>query len=201
MGDIQELPPPRKRKGPLRELLETLVLAVIIAFTVRTFGVEVYRVQGTSMESTLHTGERVLVNKFVYRYLRQPEPGDVIVFRYPRQPDRDFIKRVVAVAGDRVEIKEGKVSVNGKLFPEAPGVLLSDEDSAKVEIVPPDSVYVLGDNRNNSEDSRWFGEVPLENIRGPAFLRIWPLGRVCHFVNPVKVAASASKDRGFWGCP
>ncbi|HYG59842.1 MAG TPA: signal peptidase I, partial [Symbiobacteriaceae bacterium] len=133
--------------------------------------------------------------------VRQPGPGDIIVFQYPRQPDRDFIKRVVAVAGDRVEIKEGKVYVNGKLFPEAPGVLLSGDDSPKVEVVPPDSVWVLGDNRNNSEDSRWFGEVPLENIRGPAFFRIWPLQRSCRFVNPAAVAASSDKDRGFLACP
>lgn len=200
MANISEVPPPRKRKGPVRELVETLALALLIALVVRTFGVEVYRVQGTSMESTLHSGERVLVNKFLFR-IRQPQPGEVIVFRYPRQPDRDFIKRVVAVAGDRVEIKEGKVTVNGHLFPEAPGVLLSDEDSPKVEIVPPDSVWVLGDNRNNSEDSRWFGEVPLENIRGPAFFRIWPLNRLCQFVNPVTVAATPGKDRGMWACP
>jgi signal peptidase I len=201
VADITEIPHRGKRKNPLRELLETLVLAVIIALVIRSFLVEVYRVQGSSMESTLHNSERVLVNKFLYRWVRAPKPGDIIVFRYPRQPDRDFVKRVVAVAGDKVELKEGKVYVNGRLLPEASGVRLSDEDSEHEETVPPDSVWVLGDNRNNSEDSRYFGPVPLENIRGQAFLRIWPVARACRFSNPVAEAASASNERGVFVCP
>lgn len=197
MAQITEVPPPGKRKSPLRELLETVALALVIALVIRTFVVEVYRVQGSSMEQTLFSGERVLVNKFVYDWVRAPKPGEVIVFRYPRQPDRDFIKRVVAVAGDKVEIKAGKVYVNGQLFPEAPSAMLSDEDRAE-KVVPPDSVWVLGDNRNNSEDSRWFGEVPLANIRGEAFFRIWPMGRMCHFVNSVE--AASGKNRGVMSC-
>jgi signal peptidase I len=200
MADITEVPPPGKRKTPMRELLETVILAILIAVVVRTFVVEVYRVQGTSMETTLHNDERVLVNKFLFKLVRQPEPGDVIVFQYPRQPDRDFIKRVVAVAGDRVEMREGKVYVNGQPFPEAPGVRLSDEDLEGVKVVPADNVWVLGDNRSNSEDSRYFGPVPLENIRGLAFVRIWPLQRICGFVNPVDLAVGG-KELGGFACP
>ena len=198
MAEITEVPPPGKRKGPLRELLETVVLALLIALAIRTFIVEVYRVQGSSMEATLLTGERVLVNKFVLEYIREPKQGDIIVFQYPRQPDRDFIKRIVAEPGDKVVIRQGKVYVNGKLFPEAPTVLRADEDMEEI-IVPMDSVWVLGDNRNNSEDSRMFGQVPHKNIRGLAFLRIWPLGRICRFVNPVEAAAD-QETGGFLTC-
>lgn len=182
-------------------MAETLILAVVIALVIRFLLVEVYRVQGSSMETTLHNGERVLVNKFIYRWVRDPKPGDVIVFAYPREPDRDFIKRVVAVPGDRVEMREGKVYVNGQLFPEAAGVRLSEEDSPAEVRVPPDTFWVLGDNRNNSEDSRWFGPVPKANIRGLAFVRVWPLQRTCRFVNSVDLAKSGDKDRGVFTCP
>jgi signal peptidase I len=197
LAQITEVPPPGRRKGPVREVLETILFALLIALLIRTFVVEVYRVEGASMEQTLHSGERVLVNKFLYRWVRKPRPGDIIVFRYPRQPDRDFIKRVVAVEGDTVEIRGGVVYVNGQPFAEAPTALRSDEDSPHPITVPPDSVWVLGDNRNNSEDSRYFGEVPLANIRGMAFFRLWPLSRACHFVNSVDAAGG---ERGWLPC-
>lgn len=200
MADITEIPHRGKRKNPIRELVETLVLAVIIALVIRSFVVEVYHVEGPSMESTLHTGQRVLVNKLIYR-LRKPQPGDIVVFQYPKDPERDFIKRVVAVAGDRVELREGKVYVNGRLFPEAPGARLSDEDSEQPEVVPMGSIWVLGDNRVNSDDSRMFGSVSLQYVRGEAFFRIWPLGSICRFVNPVAEAASDSHERGLFACP
>ncbi|MFZ5827972.1 MAG: signal peptidase I [Bacillota bacterium] len=188
MAEITEVPPPGKRKSPLRELLETIILALVVALVIRTFVVEVYRVDGSSMENTLHTEERVLVNKFLFRWgIREPEHGDIIVFQYPRQPDRDFIKRVVAVAGDTVELREGKVYVNGILFPEVPTVRMTDQDFPP-RVVPEGAVWVLGDNRNNSEDSRYFGQVPLRNIRGLAFARIWPLSRASGFTNPVTAA-------------
>lgn len=197
MAEITEVPPPRKRKNPTRELIETLVLAVVIALVVRTFIVETYRVDGSSMEATLHHGERVLVNKFLYDFIRPPRPGDIIVFQYPKQPEKDFIKRVVAGPGDTVELREGKVYVNGKLFPEAPTALLSGEKVEPTE-VKADTVWVLGDNRNNSEDSRSFGEVPYKNIRGLAFFRIWPLSRICSFANPADLAAG--QEKGFLAC-
>lgn len=196
MAQITEVPPPGNRKSPTRELLETVIVALAIALALRLFVVEVYYVDGSSMEATLHDHERVLVNKFLYRF-RMPKPGEVIVFQYPRQPDRDFVKRVVAVAGDTVEMRAGKVYVNDQLFTEAPSALLSDDDSDK-KTVPPDSVWVLGDNRNNSEDSRMFGPVPLENIRGLAFFRIWPLGRLCRFTNPEEHPAGGG---GVMSCP
>lgn len=191
MAEITEVPPPGSRKSPMRELLETIILALVVALVIRSFIVEVYRVDGSSMENTLRTEERVLVNKFIYRWgLRDPKPGDIIVFQYPRQPDRDFIKRVVAVAGETVEMRGGKVFVNGQPYPEAPTVRMTITDFGP-RTVPDNSVFVLGDNRSNSEDSRYFGQVPLGNIRGLAFARIWPVTRISGFENPV----SASRGR------
>lgn len=188
MAQITEVPPPRRRKSAGRDLLETFLLALAIAMAIRWLVVEVYKVEGNSMERTLHTGERVLVNKFVFRIMRQPQPGDIVVFRYPRQPDRNFIKRVVALAGDKVEMRAGKVYVNGERMPEAPTVIASEMDSPP-QVVPEDSVWVLGDNRNNSEDSRFFGEVPLTHIRGLAFLRFWPLHNWTIFQTPTLESA------------
>lgn len=188
MAEITEVPPRGSRKSPMRELLETIILALVVALVIRTFIVEVYRVDGSSMENTLHTEERVLVNKFLYRWnIREPQYGDIIVFKYPRQPDRDFIKRVVALADDTVELKQGKVFVNGKPFPEVETVRMTNDDFGPYT-VPAESVFVLGDNRNNSEDSRIFRQVPLQNIRGLAFARIWPLNRISGFTNPVTEA-------------
>jgi len=186
MAEITEVPPPGRRKSPTRELIETVLLALAVALVIRSFVVEVYRVEGSSMEATLHNEERVLVNKFIYRF-RKPEHGEVIVFAYPKGPERDFIKRVVAVAGDTVEMRDGKVYVNGVLFPEVSTVRMTNQDMEPV-VVEADSVWVLGDNRNNSEDSRYFGVVPLANIRGPAFARIWPLTRISGLTNPVDQA-------------
>ncbi|MBY6275452.1 signal peptidase I [Symbiobacterium thermophilum] len=183
MADVPDERPAVRRKSPLREVLETLVLALLFALIIRTFVVEVYQVSGSSMTNTLYDQERVLVNKFIYKLVRDPRPGDIIVFKYPRQPERDFIKRVVAVAGDTVEMRGGVVYVNGEPFNEAPTVRLSAGDFGPV-VVPPDSVFVLGDNRSNSEDSRYFGEVPLSHIRGLAVARIWPLTEISALAPP-----------------
>lgn len=175
---------PSRRKSPFREVAETVLIALVIALLIRTFVVAVFVVEGRSMVATMHDGERLLVNRFIYRF-RTPHQGEIIVFRYPRQPDRDFIKRVVAVAGDKVEIRAGKVYVNDKLMPEAPTVRADTRD-APPAVVPPDSVWVLGDNRGGSEDSRFFGEVPLDHVKGQAFLRFWPLTELSLFANPVE---------------
>lgn len=171
------------RRGPVRELVEVVLLAVVLAFLIRTFFFEVYRVEGASMESTLHTGDRVLVNKWLYLW-RMPEKGEVIVFQYPKDPSRDFIKRVVAVSGDTVEIREGKVYVNGKLLPEVASTLV-DRETWAPHLVEPDTVWVLGDNRSNSDDSRYFGSVHRTQIRGMAFFRVWPLTTMTSVESPV----------------
>jgi signal peptidase I len=192
VAKITEVPPPRK--NPARELVETVIVALLIAMAIRTWIVETYRVEGPSMEATLYTNERVLVNKFLYRWVRSPAQGDIVVFQSPRLPPRDFIKRVVGVAGDRVELRDGKVYVNGRLVPLAPSAEPNHQEMTEI-IVPADTVWVMGDNRNNSDDSRSFGAVPLESIRGTAFLRMWPPGRICQFQNP------ADMSGGLLPCP
>lgn len=160
------------RGRPLRELLETVVVAVALALIVRGFVVESFLVQGTSMEPTLHHGDRLLVYKLGYRF-RQPEYGDIIVFRYPLDPNRDFIKRVIAVAGDRVRIQEGVVYRNGEQLTET-YIRARDNSNMPERIVPPGSVFVMGDNRTNSEDSREFGFVDRSLIIGEAIVVYWP---------------------------
>ena len=165
-----------KSRGHLRELAETVLIAVVLAFLARHFLVESFYVFGTSMEPTLADAERLFVNKLSYRFV-PPERGDIIVFRYPRNPDRDFIKRVVAVGGEAVEIIDGRVQVNGRPL-DVTHATLADNAYYPLAEVPEGMLFVLGDNRRNSEDSRFFGFVPLENVKGEAFLRFWPLHRL-----------------------
>jgi len=156
-----------------RDTIETIVIALLLALLIRGLFLESFVVQYNSMEPTLHDGQRLLVNKFVYR-VRPPRRGDIIVFQYPRDPERDFIKRVAAVGGDTVEIAEGRVFVNGRRL-EEPYVEFVDTGSHALTKVPPGMLFVLGDNRANSEDSRSFGFVPRDNVKGRAFLVFWPL--------------------------
>jgi signal peptidase I len=179
------------------EVAQTLVLAGVIFFMVRGVA-QNFRVEGPSMEPGLHDGQYLLVNKAVYfkldlgtlskyipfisddgsRFLfHGPERGDVIVFRYPRDPSRDFIKRVIAVPGDVVSIHEGKVSVNGQLIEEE---YLDETTRGDLDdtVVPDGSYFVLGDNRSNSSDSRSWGFVPEENIIGKAMFSYWPLSEL-----------------------
>ena len=130
------------------------------------------------MRPTLVNSERLGVNKFIYRF-KAPERGDVLVFRYPRDPSRDFIKRVIAVAGDTIEIKDGRIFLNGLLQNES-YILEKTRGSYPLSTVPKGTIFVMGDNRNNSEDSRFadVGFVPLELIKGKAILVFWPLDQL-----------------------
>jgi signal peptidase I len=193
----------RKKRRARRlgmELVQTLLLATLIFFAVRTMA-QNFKVEGSSMEPGLHHGQYLLVNKAVYfqvnlktiakfvpflhvgdnpnHYLfHGPRRGDVIVFRYPADPTRDFIKRVVGLPGDTVEVVHGQLTVNGQSIKEdyiAPGT--ADMTTEK-KIVPAGQYFVLGDNRNNSSDSRAWGFVPAENIIGQAMFSYWPLDNV-----------------------
>lgn len=157
-------------------MFETLLVALVLALVVRAFVVESFIVDGPSMRPTLESRERLLVNKFVYRF-RDPRPGEIIIFRYPLQPDRDFVKRVLAVGGETVQLVDGQVIVDGKPVREPYVFNKGRSDYPKV-VVPPGYVFVLGDNRTNSEDSRIFGFVHRRFIKGKAFLRWWPPGRL-----------------------
>jgi signal peptidase I len=160
------------------EFLHDLSVAVLFCFFLITFVAQAFRVQGTSMEPLLEDGERIVVNKFVYRF-RPIERGDVVVFWYPRDPSVSFIKRVVALPGDTVEIRSGRVLVNGVTVPEAylpPSY--RDGDNFPPTEIGKGFYFVLGDHRRSSNDSRSWGEVPERYIYGRAVFRFWPLQKI-----------------------
>lgn len=158
----------------LREWVISISAAVIMALMIRTFIVELYVVDGPSMKPTLQNAERLVVNKFIY-YVREPHKGEIIVFRYPSDTSRDFIKRVIATAGDTIEIKDGRVYVNDQLQRED-YILEKTRSEYPKATIPEGTVFVMGDNRNNSEDSRFsdVGFVPLDLVKGKAVLIFWP---------------------------
>lgn len=162
----------------IKDWVISIVIAVVLALFIRYFIVELYLVEGPSMQPTLISHERLVVNKFIYRF-REPEKGEILVFRYPKDPSRDFIKRVIAVAGDTIEIKDGRVFVNQQLLNE-PYILDKTRGSYPLSTVPEGHIFVMGDNRNNSEDSRFrdVGFVPLDLIKGKAMMVFWPLGNI-----------------------
>ena len=161
------------------EFLVILAVAFVLVFGfVRPFVLEAFRIPSESMVPTLEVGDRVLANKFVYR-LTEPEKGDVVVFESVNGGEEDLIKRVVGVAGDEVEVRNGTLLVNGEAR-EEPYLNrnLPFNDSYGPTEVPEGHVFVMGDNRANSADSRVFGPLPIENIEGEAFVRFWPPLRI-----------------------
>ena len=159
----------------IRDWVISIAVAVALAMFIRTFIVELYLVDGPSMMPTLEHQQRLVVNKFIYK-MRAPERGEILIFQYPRDKSRDFIKRVIAVPGDTIEIKDHNVYVNGELQNEDYILAKSRMDYPKTTI-PEGHVFVMGDNRNNSEDSRFpdVGFVPYELLKGKAMLVFWPL--------------------------
>jgi signal peptidase I len=160
------------------EFLHDLSVAVLFCFFLITFVAQAFRVQGTSMEPLLEDGERIVVNKFLYRF-RPIERGDVVVFWYPGDPSVSFVKRVVGLPGDLVEIRAGGLFVNGMPVREdyLP-VAFKDGDSYPPREVHRGYYFVLGDHRRSSNDSRSWGEVPEKYIYGRAVFRFWPLDRL-----------------------
>ena len=159
----------------LKDWIGSIVIAVVLAMLIRTFIVELYVVDGPSMRPTLESEERLVVNKFIYRF-HPPQKGEILVFQYPRDPSRDFIKRVIATPGDTIEIHEGRVLVNDQLLTED-YILEKTRSEYPKSTVPEGRVFVMGDNRNNSEDSRFadVGFVPYDLIKGKAMLVFWPI--------------------------
>ncbi len=170
-------PPKPEGKSVVREWLETVVIALLFALLIRGFVVQVYLVEGESMEPTLHTAERLLVNKFIYHF-RDPRPGEIIVLEDPGKPQRELIKRVIAVAGETVEVRDGVAYVNGRPLdePYKNDVFTHYPDTAPVT-VPEGHVFVMGDNRGRSFDSRAIGPIPLDKVDGVAFFMFWPPDR------------------------
>ena len=169
----------KKGRSGLRDLFITLLVAFVLVFgVVRPFIVAAYWVPTESMVPTLLVGDRVFANKFIYRFA-EPERGDIVVFEDVESGEDDLIKRVVAVAGDRVRVNAGVLKVDGE-FQEEPYVKpqFPDGNIYGPEKVPEGYVFVMGDNRGNSADSRVFGLLPIENIEGEAFVRFWPPSRI-----------------------
>ena len=159
--------------------LKTFGTAAVYATLIVTFGFQVARVEGKSMQPTLQDQDRLIVNKAVYRFFGDPRPGDIVMLYYPRDPDKSFVKRIVAEAGDTVRIEDGQVYVNEMQLPDAyvPPQFRSHENHGP-EVVKEAYYFVMGDHRNNSSDSRHWGQVPKKYIIGKVQLRWWPLTKM-----------------------
>ncbi len=184
-----------KKKSVIRDWVESIIIAFLLALVIRTFLVQAFKIPTGSMRMTLIEGDLILVNKFIYGAkipfsdlrlpaLREPKRGDVIVFIYPEDKKKDFIKRLVGLPGDVVEIKGGSIYINDKPAQEAifkqiyywnRGQLGS---AGQKMVVPLDSYFVLGDNSATSKDSRYWGFVPKNNLLGKAMVIYWPLPRI-----------------------
>ena len=167
----------KKRRAGFTELCLTILVAFVLVFGfVRPFVLEAFRIPSESMVPTLEVGDRVLANKFIYRF-SEPERGDIVVFESVGEgDDQKLIKRVVALPGDEIEVRNGTVLVNGE-EQEEPYLNrgLPFNGSYQPTEIPEGEVFVMGDNRANSADSRVFGPLPVENIEGEAFMRFWPV--------------------------
>lgn len=182
--DIQVMRPEQESRstlwGEARLLLRDLIFALMIAVLVLVFVVQPVKVEGTSMLPRLHDGERIFVNKLIYyeeyRWAPKIERGDIVVFWYPEDPSKSYIKRVIGLPGDTVDIHEGVVRVNGRDLDEKyidSRLNLTPKNQVAVH-VRPNYYFVMGDNRDNSSDSRIWGLVPKKYIYGKALFRYWP---------------------------
>jgi signal peptidase I len=165
-----ELSQPKEHRSVLVDILETLVLAIILFLGINLVSARIL-VDGASMEPTLETGERVIVNRLSYRF-GNPQIGDIIVFHFPRDPSEEYIKRIIGLPGDSVQVKNGSVYVNGQLLNE--GYIDVKTNYTGTWQVPEGQLFVLGDNRNNSSDSHDWGTVPMDYVVGKAILVYWP---------------------------
>lgn len=181
------------KKSVFREYFEAICIAILLALFIRTFIVQAFKIPSGSMLPTLLIGDHLLVNKFIYGVrvpfsgkvlvpIKDPEKGDVVVFKFPKDKSIDYIKRVIGVPGDTVEIKEKKVYINGVRVedshahissPTTLGASASPRDNFGPILVPEDRIFVMGDNRDNSYDSRFWGFVNQKDILGKAFILYW----------------------------
>ncbi len=159
---------------------KTLVLCALIAFALRTLLFEPYTVDGSCMEPMLYTGQRVFAFKPTY-WFGDPHRGDIIVFRYPLNPAKDYIKRVIGLPGETIAIRNGVVYINGQELDQSRWPVTIDTyryPDYPERLIPEGQYFVMGDNRPESEDSRFWGFVPRENIKGEAFIRFWPIWKL-----------------------
>ena len=183
----------KPKRGHWRENIEAILVAILIALFIRTFVVQAFKIPSGSMKQTLQIGDHILVNKFLYGikipYLRKtiiplktPQRGDIIVFKYPVDPKKDFIKRVIGVGGDVVECRDKQLYVNQKRVNDDHSVYtdphiipgnIRPRDNFKPIRVPENCLFVMGDNRDESFDSRFWGFVDLKAVNGKAFIIYW----------------------------
>ena len=196
------------RKSVAREYFESIVIAVILALFIRTFVVQAFKIPTGSMEPNLLIGDHLLVNKFVFAPtvsgverallpIRDVRRGDVVVFKYPEDPERDFIKRVIGLPGETIELRDHRIHINGKPLDEpnahylprgAGGLAENTSDDLRENygpvIVPAGAVFAMGDNRDNSQDSRYWGFLPIQNIKGRALMIYWSFDGEHGSLNP-----------------
>ena len=180
-------------KSRLRENIEALVLAIVLALFIRAFIVQAFKIPSGSMKDTLQIGDHILANKFIYGVklpyfnitiipYKKPQRGDIVIFKFPQDPKKDFIKRTIGVQGDIIEIRNKEVYVNKKrleqdyaiytdlhIIPES----MQPRDNCGPVTVPENSLFVMGDNRDHSYDSRFWGFVDLKDVKGKAFIIYW----------------------------
>ncbi|ABZ84745.1 signal peptidase i [Heliomicrobium modesticaldum Ice1] len=167
----------KPQKSAVREIAEAVLVAVALAFLIRYFLFQPFYIPSGSMEPTLKPLDRIIVSKVNY-WFSEPALGQIIVFRYPVDPSRDFVKRVIAVGGETVKIRNNQVYVNDRPIPEPylpPNLRMSDYGPVTV---PEGKFFVMGDNRNHSDDSRIWGFVPRDNVIGQAVFLYWPFDRI-----------------------
>jgi len=176
-----------------RENIEAVLIAIVLALFIRAFVVQAFKIPSASMLETIQIGDHILVNKFIYGVkipftgktlipIKEPKRGDIIVFKPPHEPERDYIKRVVGIAGDVIEIKNKKLYVNGEYVTGSYEIhkesdmlsrLSSNRDNFGPVTVPEDCLFMMGDNRDNSLDSRFWGFAKLEKVKGKAMFIYW----------------------------
>ncbi|MBU4371197.1 MAG: signal peptidase I [Proteobacteria bacterium] len=186
-----------KPKSKLREYIEAILLAIVIAFFIRTFVIQAYKIPSGSMKPTLLIGDHILVSKFNYGVrlpllrstlipLGTPKRGDIVVFIYPEDRSKDFIKRLIGLPGDTIEIRNKKILLNGLPWSDTRGVYVDNliisgavqpRDNFGPATVPEGSLFVMGDNRDESYDSRFWGFVPMKDVLGKALIIYWSWNR------------------------
>ena len=182
-----------KTKSNVKEYIESIIIAILIALFIRTFIICAYKIPSRSMVQTLLVGDHILVNKFLYGVkipllrntiipVREPKRGEIVVFIFPNDRSKDFIKRVIGVGGDAIEIKNKKIFINGKEYSDSYGIYsdniiypatMQPRDNFGPITVPKNSIFVMGDNRDESLDSRFWGFVDLKDVEGKAFIIYW----------------------------
>ncbi len=182
-----------KKKSSLRENIEAILVAIVLALFIRTFIIQAFKIPSGSMKQTLQIGDHILVNKFIYGIklpflmttivpIKNPKRDDIVVFKFPEDPDKDFIKRVIGIAGDVVECRDKQVYINHKRLNHDFGIHtdsniisrgVQPRDNFGPVVVPENSLFVMGDNRDHSYDSRFWGFVDLKALRGKALIIYW----------------------------